>query len=79
MTIPLFQWTPDCSALHFGCVYKKVKYWRTFGTGSLDDKWDVCKQGSWHKTKPQISRLSYLVITGEHFDIEKVIKEANRK
>jgi hypothetical protein len=78
--IPLYQWKSE-GIIHFGCVYKGIRYWRCCGTGDIYDMWDVCEIwqcSDWVRTKPQISQLSYLVITGEHFDIKKVIKEANR-
>jgi hypothetical protein len=76
--IPIYQW--EGLDIHFGCTYKGVRYWRTHGTGTDSDKWDICYDIclSWRKIGTPIPPLQYLVITGEHFDIERIIEEANR-
>jgi hypothetical protein len=53
-------------------------YYRAYKSGMpYQNKWSI--RGDWCEKEergPQISRLQYLVITGEPFDIEKVLKEA---
>ena len=80
MTIPIFQWTGSTGTIHFGCVYKGIQYWQTHRSPfTYSDKWDVCPYSTdWHNTKPQIAPLSYLVITGEPFDIKKVLEQSKR-
>ena len=74
--IKLFQW--ETSVIHFACSHKGVWYWRTFRANDDCDKWDFCTFVVVRAAGECISLLSYLVITGEHLDIEKVIKEAKR-